>query len=179
MHSAGGHVLGYVATGYGTKSSATVQNEIASWYSWYPSIDGIFLDEQANTPGVEPLYQGYYNFVKGEKSTALIVGNPGTSTLESYLVYNGNRVTDVLCIFEDSTPFGSWTPPSWCSRYGKENFYTLQIACAPSSWQSATDHAAAQNIGWIYSTDRTLSSNPWGGISSYFPSQCSYINSNY
>ena len=179
MHSAGGHVLGYVATGYGTKSSATVQNEIASWYSWYPSIDGIFLDEQANTSGVESLYQSYYNFVKGEKSTALIVGNPGTSTLESYLFYNGNRVTDVLCLFEDSTPFGSWTPPSWCSRYGKENFYVLQIACSASSWQSTTDHAASENMGWIYSTDRTLSSNPWGGISSYFPSQCSYINSNF
>jgi hypothetical protein len=177
MRDAGGLVLGYVATGYGKKSATTVQREIDQWYTWYPAIDGIFFDEQANTSGQEAKYQGYYRYVKGKKASSLVIGNPGTSTLETYLFYQGARVTDVLCTFESDSGFSSWKPSSWCSRYSADNFYTLNLGCPSSSWRGYTDRSAAHNVGWTYSTDRSFNSNPWGALSSYFEAQCAYINS--
>ncbi len=51
MHTNGIQVIGYVHTrvtpGGAFRALATVEGEVDSWYSFYPTIDGIFFDEVA------------------------------------------------------------------------------------------------------------------------------------
>mgnify|MGYP003578331757 CR=1 FL=1 len=53
LQSAGVVVIGYVATGYGSRSSNTVQADINTYKSLYPQITGIFFDEMSNGGGDE------------------------------------------------------------------------------------------------------------------------------
>ena len=59
---------------------------IDEWYSYYPSINGKFLYCQDNVTGQEPYYLQFDSYIKQKDSSAIVVGNPGTHTIESYLV---------------------------------------------------------------------------------------------
>src|SRR6185437_3141493 len=41
-------VIGYVATGYGSHSIASMEAEMDTWESFYPTVQGVFFDEQSN-----------------------------------------------------------------------------------------------------------------------------------
>src|SRR6202453_3676535 len=43
----GQRAIGYVYTRYGRRSLAKAEKAIADYYSWFPGIEGIFLDEMA------------------------------------------------------------------------------------------------------------------------------------
>jgi hypothetical protein len=174
MQSNGGKVIGYVWTNYGAVSISTVESQIDQWYSYYPSINGIFLDCQANVTGQESYYLQLYGYVKQKDSSAIVVGNPGTNTIESYLFDGGQRVTDVVCIFETNTGFDSWTPSSWTSKYDRSNFYVIPYNRQPGEWLTAVNRAASLNVGWIYCTDATLP-NPYNTLPSYFEEMCNYL----
>jgi hypothetical protein len=174
MHQNEGKVIGYVYTNYGAVPFSTVKSDIDSWYSFYPSMDGIFLDCQANVTGKENYYIQIYNYIKQKDSTALVVSNPGTNTIENYLVYNGKRVSDVVCIFETYPGFDSWTPAPWCSKYSSDNFYVIPYNITSSQYFSTVNRAASLNIGWIYCTSDNLP-NPYDSLPPYFEKFCNYI----
>ena len=173
-----GRVVGYVATGYAAKSLATVETEIDSWYSWYPTINGIFFDEVANATGQEAYYQSLYNYVKTKNAAGLVVDNPGSTTQESYLYYNAARVADVICTFESASGFSTWSQASWTATYDRSNFYELPFNTSLSTYKAAVDHAYQQNAGWIYVTNDKLP-NPWDTLPSYFVDEVNYIKSLY
>lgn len=172
-----GRVAGYVYTEYGNRPLADVFADIDRWYQFY-QIDGIFLDQQANTAGKEEYYRSLYERIKTEGPNALVIGNPGASTIESYLVHDGERVTDILCIFETDSGFLSWQPPLWCSGYGSENFCVLPFSTAVSDYPSYIDHAVEQKSGWIFCTNDVLP-NPWDTLPPYLSEMCGYIRSTY
>jgi len=174
MHADSGRVIGYVWTNYGAIPSATVKSQIDQWYALYPALDGIFFDGQSNVPGQEPYYLQLYNYVKGKDSASLVVGNPGTNTLESYLFYNGQRVTDVICIFETNVGFDTWTPPLWAGKYSRDNFYVIAYNTPAGQLVSRVQRAASSNVGWTYVTDATLP-NPYDVLPAYFEAYCNYV----
>ena len=174
MHSNNGRVIGYVWTNYGAISLNIVKKDIDSWYSFYPSIDGIFLDGQASQTGKEDYYLELYNYIKQKNSTSLVVSNPGINTIENYLIYNGQRVSDVICIFENYEGFDTWKPASWCKKYSNDNFYVLPYNSGPSQYINRVNRAASLNIGWIYCTDDN-GANPWDVLPSYFEDFCNYL----
>ncbi len=49
LQAAGIKVIGYVATGYGSHSIASMEAEMDPWKSFYPTLQGIFFDEQSNS----------------------------------------------------------------------------------------------------------------------------------
>lgn len=173
-----GRAIGYVHTSYGARTLAVVEAEINSWYSWYPSVNGIFFDEVDNVTGHEAYYQTLYNYVKTKSATGLVVDNPGSNTLESYLFFNAARVTDVICTFESSSGFSSWTQSAWTAAYDRNNFYELPFNTSSSTYQAAVDRAYQQHAGWIYVTDDKLP-NPWDTLPSYFAAEVNYIKSLY
>ena len=172
VRSNSGKILGYVPTTYGKRSEADVKSDIDKWFSWY-SIDGIFLDEMQSDTGYEQYYQNIYNYIKSKSLSALVVDNPGEDSSESCLYYNGSRVADVLCIFENGIGINNVTSASWISKYSSKNFYMLPYNISSSNWQSTVDTAATKNCGWIYCTD-TLG-NTWDTLPSYFEQMCNYI----
>jgi len=174
MHLNHGKVIGYVWTNYGTVPLATAKADIDRWFSFYSSLDGIFFDGQANSTGKETYYLTLYNYVKQKNTSALIVSNPGTNTLNTYLIYNGARVSDVICVFESNTGFDTWTPASWCKNYSADNFYVLPYNTASKIYPSRLNKAVSLNVGWIYLTDDT-GGNPWDTLPSYFEDMCNYI----
>ena len=174
MHGDSGKVIGYVWTNYGAVAVSTVESQIDLWYQFYPSIDEIFLDGQSNLAGQEPYYLQLYTYIKQKNSGALVVGNPGTNTLESYLFYNGQRVTDVICIFETNVGFDTWSPSSWTSKYSRENFYVIAYNTALGQLVSRVQRAATSNVGWTYLTDATLP-NPYDALPAYFEEYCNYV----
>ncbi|KAH7429236.1 hypothetical protein KP509_09G038000 [Ceratopteris richardii] len=179
LHSASGRVVGYVYSGYGNRALASVKADIDSWYAFY-SIDGIFIDEVANTDGEQSYYQQLYQYIKSKNSSSLVVNNPGTSTLSSYLFYNGTRVADVICVFESSGAAAlQWTTQSWTSSYDPSNFLALayntsDVDVEDFDYGDVIDHAYQQRAGWVYVTSDTLP-NPWDTVPSYFSNEIEYI----
>src|SRR5205085_3190312 len=48
LTAAGIKVIGYVATGYASRTPAVVDADVDRWKSFYPGLGGIFFDEQSN-----------------------------------------------------------------------------------------------------------------------------------
>jgi len=174
MNDSGGKVIGYVWTNYGAVALNSVEADIDKWYSFYPNINGIFLDGGADATGEENYYATIYSYIKQKSSSSLVITNPGINTLESYLVYNGNRVSDAICIFESNTGFDTWTPSPWCSKYSRDNFCVLPYSTSSTDYINRVNRAASLGIGWIYCTNDVLP-NPWDTLPPYFEAFCDYV----
>ncbi len=169
-----GYIIGYVHTSYGTRPIANVEADINSYYSFYPTINGIFIDEQANVTGYESYYAQLYNYIKQKDSTALVVTNPGADQISSYLFYNGKRIADVICTFENSNGFNSWVPPAWYKNYSRDNFYIITYNANANEYVNYANKAALSNVGWIYCTNDILP-NPYDTLPFYFEDFCNYL----
>ncbi len=164
FRAAGGRVLGYVYTSYGARDIGQVKADIDLWYSRF-GVEGIFLDEQANTAAALPYYRAIRDHIKSKGGEALVVANPGTATLEGYMATN-----DVTCVFETDgqAGFATWTPAAWTANYPAGKFYVLPYNTPRASVAAFIARAAANNAGWIYLTDDVLTPNPWDTLPSYF-----------
>lgn len=168
-----GKYFGYVSTQYSDRPIDEVKLDIDNWYNFY-NPDGIFLDEQSNENINISYYKELYNYIKTINQKSLIVGNPGSSTTESYLTNNNEKVTDIICIYEKDKNFSSWQTNNWCFRYSSENFYALPYNTSSSDYKEYVDIAKRNNIGWIYCTDDNLE-NPWDSLPGYFENFCEYV----
>ena len=167
LRAAGGHVIGYVYSSYGARAQQQVIADIDKYDTWY-NIEGIFVDEMANTGPASRLdyYRNIYNHVKSIDPNWSVMGNPGTTTIESYLTW---PTTDRLMVFENvGTAYPSYTPSSWNFNYDASRFVHL-VHTEPSSAQMLTDLSLAmqKHAGSIYITDDVLA-NPWDTVPTYW-----------
>jgi hypothetical protein len=173
LRSAGGKVLGYVYTSYGTRSLATVEADINSYISFY-AIDGIFLDQMTNDndPGHYAYYAALYNYIKAQNSSYQVFGNPGTNTQETYLT---QPTADTLVIFENDTGYDTFTPSPWVFGHDRSHFANL-VLNVPSVAAMQTDLQLAyqRNAGWVYVTDADLP-NPYDRLPSYWDQEVAAI----
>ncbi len=190
FRNAGGKILAYVNTfDYPTQTFlpvSTVKQDVDDWYEWYASgsvsqIDGVFYDQMYPwNGGQETFYRSLYTYVKNKDAKDLVVGNPGGSTSETYVEYNGNRLTDVICTFE--TEYGqisTWPFQSWQANYSYDRFYFLpHTASTAAQMQDALNQAVSGNYGWFYCTDDSIEGdgNPWDTLPAYFAEMCSAVN---
>src|SRR2546427_11800077 len=63
FHAAGVIVMGYVATGYASRSISSVEAQISSYWNWY-RVNGIMFDEMSNVQGNENYYSTLNSYVK-------------------------------------------------------------------------------------------------------------------
>lgn len=177
MRSKGGKVIGYVDSDYTNVSLDNIKDEIDSWYSKY-EIDGIFIDCQHNIEGYQLYYAIVYNYIKEKDSKALVVTNPGTNTLETYVKFNKRLITDVICVYENFEGFDRWKLPSWTENYSSDTFAVIPYDIWSNNWRQTVDYAASMNVSWFYATDES-GYNKWGSLPSYFKEMCYYIKENY
>ena len=172
LRTAGGKVMGYVHTSYGTRPSVTVLAEVNSYASFY-HLDGIFVDEMDNTLGLLSYYTGLYSSIKTAHPTWSVFGNPGTTTLEQYLT---GPAADVLAVFEgDGVNYPGYASSSWNFNYDRSHFAHLIYNVATAAvMQSDVALAAARNAGYVYVTDDNLP-NPYDTLPSYWDQEVSKI----
>lgn len=167
LRAAGGHVIGYVYTSYSARSLQVVLNDIDKYDNFY-NVDGIFVDEMANTGPAERLdyYKSIYEHVKAIDATWGVMGNPGTQTLEPYLTW---PTADRLMVQENvGSAYPNYVPSSWNYDYDPSKFVHL-VHTEPSSANMLADLQLAMqyHASGIYVTDDVLA-NPWDRLPTYW-----------
>lgn len=172
--TAGGRAIGYVYTGYGTRSLAVVKVDVDKWRTFYPGIEGIFVDEMANDISTSNLtyYGNLYAYIRSNQPNALVVGNPGTQTLEAYLT---QPAADVLVTFEHDTGYPSYVPDAWTTNHGASNFCHLTYAVTnAATMTNYLQLAVVRNIGWVFVQSDVLP-NPWDTLPAYWTNEVNFI----
>lgn len=167
---AGVKIIGYVYSDYGSRSLASVQADVDKYYAWYPSVDGIFVDEADNSSCTveQNYYRPLYQYIKGKSASATVVLNPGAVTVECYV-----NSSDILITFEDifSNYNTTWhSGHAWEVNYPASRFWHLVHATSGADMATALNLSRQRNAGWVYVTDDVLP-NPWDSLPSYWSSE--------
>jgi len=162
-------VIGYTYTRYGKRSLATVEKAIAHYYSWFPAIQGIFLDEMAEAPTakVEAFYKALAAYV--HERGGFVVGNPGDTATTSWQL----GAVDQLVTFEGSAAgYAAYSPAPWVLAAQPRQIANIIFAASTTSqMEAACTKATAQNTGSIYVTNLPEKPNPYATLPSYWASE--------
>jgi Spherulation-specific family 4/PEP-CTERM motif len=179
FRAAGGHVLGYVYTCYGgtqcaeglppQRSVDEVLADAQRWAQWY-TVDGIFLDEMANTAALLPFYTQVANGLRGTQAGWSIFGNPGTAAPSDYLT-----VADTLVTFENGTGSyaGAASEPWMAATDPRRQAHLHYNVTGADAMLSLLAQARARNAGYVYITDDRFTPNnptepnPWDQLPTY------------
>lgn len=173
LQAVGGKVLGYILSGTGTRDIALMKADVDNWLSWYPTLDGIFVDEMsvdANATHIQ-LYEDIYAYIKGKDADLRVVSNPGTNGVEAYM--NG---TDVMVIFEDTyANLASYAQDAWNAKYPPDAFAMLVTTCTEADMNAALPTVSSMRAHSCYFTDDT-GSNPWDTMPSYWTNEVAAVS---
>lgn len=157
------NLLGYVFTGYGTRTLSLVKSEIDIYFNWY-GTKSIFFDEVSSYASDVPYYQELFNYVKSRGG--LVILNPGAVPAEGYV-----NVSDKLVVYESE--FANYIATnfsSWIFKYPAGKFVHLIYKTASASLQSTIDKSRERNAGGIYVTDDDIP-NPWDTLPAYWATE--------
>jgi hypothetical protein len=178
LENAGGTVVAYIYTGYGSVSLATVEGEATTYISQYGSlINGFFIDAMSTSASELPYYDSLYSFLKALSPAFDVVGNPGTATIPAYLA-PGTKAADVLLTYENndlSQPYSATPPAPWVYGFPSGDFAS-SVYNQPTLAGMLADVqiAPSYNVGAVYVTDQTLP-NPYSQLPSYWDQEVAAI----
>ena len=165
----GQRVIGYVYTKYGKRSLATVKKAIANYYSWYPAVEGIFLDEMAEAPSakVETYYKELTAYV--HEKGGFVVGNPGDTAATSWQL----GAVDQVVTFEGSAAtYATYSPAPWVLAARSQQIANIIFAAATTSQMEADCvKAAGENAGSVYVTNLPEKPDPYEALPSYWATE--------
>jgi len=166
----GQRVIGYVFTKYGKRRLATVEKAIAHYYSWYPGIGGIFLDEMAEvaTARVEGYYGQLASYV--HERGGLVVGNPGDTASTPWQLA---AVDEVVTFEGTAADYASYTPAPWVLAAQRGRIANIIFEASEAQMEADCVDAEAHNAGAIYLTDLSESPNPYAALPSYWAAETS------
>jgi hypothetical protein len=162
---AGVTLVGYVSTRYGKRPLQEVKDDVDRWLRLYPSVRGIFFDEQASGADAVGHYAALYAHARKDRGRSPVVTNPGTVCDAGYLK---QPATDVACLFEAAKGFDAFGPPAWAERYPPARFAALAHGVADAGEMEKDVRAAVRKrIGYLYVTDGG-GANPWDRLPRYW-----------
>lgn len=176
LHQAGIKIIGYIPSNYAKRDLRAVLADI-DLYIKYFKIDGIFIDEAANTPDKLNYYRQIYQYLKSQPKHYSTIVNPGTDVDESYI---SQPVADITVIFENyQKVWQNYQPPVYTKKYSSQHFAALIHTTADRQLMLSTlDRAVRSKFGYIYITNDSIDSldrNPWNTLPEYWQSQVNYI----
>jgi hypothetical protein len=190
-HAKGARVLGYVYTRYANTQLDSVHNpngvydrmvdsvkaDIDRYYSLYPDLDGIFLDEVtagSDCAHAQSYYLPIHDYIKGAHPTATVVINPGTNVNSCYL-----SVADILVTFESSfTEYqNAWSTAGrdWETPANAARIWHIVHTASSSQWSTALQLSRARNAGYVFVTSLTENDNTYGALPLYFHSEADSV----
>lgn len=182
-HLQGQRVIGYVYTKYAKRSIAKVEADIDRYFSFYPTVDGIFLDEMADVPTgkascrgckmtAATYYSTLYSYVHSKAPGMEVIGNPGDPASTPWQLTT--PAADAVVIFEGSSAtYQSFTPPSWVHQVLPDEIATIVYAAPSSVLASDCALATANGAGLVYVTDLALRPDPYEALPSYWTTETS------
>ena len=158
LHSVGILVIGYTYVSFGSRNISDVKVEIDHYKIWY-NVDGVFIDGMSYKGGDESYYSDLTQYARS-RGLALVVGNPGTETLPSYV-----GTVDAIIIHEaPGLPSISYLG-GWHTNYDKQNWGILPLAV--NNLNKSYVVSASKYLGYIYITNGT-NPEPWSTLPPYF-----------
>lgn len=174
FRAAGGRVIGYVYSSYGSRPLAQVTADIDKYSAWY-GIDGIFVDEMANTGPAQKLdyYRNIYNHVKSIDPAWEVMGNPGTNTIEQYLTW---PTADRFMVHENvGASYPSYAPSAWNANYDSQKFvHLIHTESSSATMEEYLRLALTRSTGGIYITNDVMN-NPWDTLPSYWQAEVNAV----
>lgn len=171
---AGGRVIGYLHSGYGTRSPDALRADIDQYAQLY-ALDGFFVDEMSEHLAELDYYRDAYAYIKQLNPGYSVFGNPGTHVPEAYL-----EVADTLVMFEgpptarSNMPFGYdvyGSPAQWMLDHPADRFGALIYGVSTEAdMQALVLQAAPRNTGHLFITDDDLP-NPWDTLPAYWQAE--------
>jgi len=158
LQGAGIKVIGYVATGYTANSIASVEAKIDQWKSFYPTLEGIFFDEQSDQAADVPYYRTVSQYAKSQ-GLSFTVGNPGQDTAEAFV-----GALDAMLIYETDGVPTTAQMGGWHTKYPVSNFGIIPYA---TPFNASFVASARKYVGYIYLQNDDLP-NPWDSLPPYF-----------
>ena len=137
-------MLGYVSTDYAGASEASVEAQIADWYSFYgASLAGIFFDEVEASTGNETYYTALVDYCHTNHAGSIVMLNPGVIPAESYA---STPIGDILQVEENSyanLAGDAADAPGWLFDYPRPfrflvRFYRIGLLVTGSAGTPAT-----------------------------------------
>jgi hypothetical protein len=167
---AGITVIGYVTTSYGKRTVDAILAEVATWKRLYPTLQGIFLDEQPSGAEKIEMFAALYAAIHSRIKDAVVIGNPGTMFSDVYLTRPG---VDIACIFENRAGFEAVRGIAGAKR--------TQLAALPylvkeeTRMREMVAKAVERGIGLLYITDAGVANDPWTRLPTYWDAEVSAI----
>ena len=176
---AGAAVIGYIATGWdmsnkaGYQSLSSAEGQVDAWFTMYPQITGIFIDQMStDTTVLSSYYAPLYSYIKTKHLQALVMGNPGTTSPESYLA-----AADCLVSYENdnaAAPYANFSPAGYSSGYSASRFANIVYNVASqAAMQQDVQLAQKYNVGYFYATNQADDS--YRALPSYWPAEVAAI----
>jgi hypothetical protein len=157
-------IIGYVCTYDGDKKYETkIKDNVKLYYEdTNYHIDGIFYDEVSTDPVDVDYYRSLYEHVKNTSNNCnnphnLVVLNPGTKIPEDY-IKPPSPAGDVVVICEDYADlWDHYKIDEYVHSYSREQFAVIIQGDRVYTMNEHIDKAIADNIGYIYITDKKRS----------------------
>jgi serine/threonine protein kinase len=165
-------VLGYVSTRYGKRPLEDVKGDVDRWARFYPSVAGIFFDEQASAANQVLYYAALYEYVRKDRGLSLVVANPGAICAEDYLA---RPVADVACLVETTKDISAYQRPAWTDRYPPSRFAALATRVKTADQMRQALRAILDaHIGYCFVTDGE-GANPWARLPRYWDAEVTAV----
>jgi hypothetical protein len=154
FRNAGGAVIGYVRTGWASRPLGEVQDEVdryldpAYWRGAGVQVQGIFFDEMSNDLVDAGYYHALRDHVRDHDSSAIVVGNPGTTFVNNrrgqttWTVSDYADSADTLVTFEFNADdyLSDYTPPPWLADYSADwRVATMEEPTIRGAWQRSME----------------------------------------
>ncbi|WZP00178.1 spherulation-specific family 4 protein [Isosphaeraceae bacterium EP7] len=178
LQAAGGKVIGYVATGYGSRTAEEVLADVVSYLDWY-DVDGIFVDEMGNQLGGLD-YAALYFSIKALGVDLHVVGNPGTpfapantlvTAVDTLVIYEGplQNADPNGASFRMYPNRGPYTGlPQWFTAYDSSKIANLVYdVSTPLKMIATLLKALETNAAYVFITNDVLV-NPWDTLPPYW-----------
>jgi len=158
-------MVGYIYTGYGSRSKTDVYNDIDKWADFYQDngLKGIFLDEVSlNNEANLSIYKDYNEYIKS-KGFELTIVNPGTHVDQSIL---DNKDFNIIVTYEN--PYEDWINYKndlISNDITKQGLLVYNVD--PVNFSNEIENAKNQGFDYMYFTSDNTP-NPWDTIEDFF-----------
>jgi hypothetical protein len=172
-------VYGYVATGNGNISSATVHTQATEYRDWF-GVDGIFLDQVLG----DAAHLEYYTGLVSDITTSL----PGKGAWLNPGVYPDERYMNIpvptppqliVNVFENTYAvyLNPTDPvPSWINNYPGDRMSHIIHSTDATDLTTPLSTSIQRNAGWVYFTECKIGAsspcpdkgNPYAKLSKYW-----------